>query len=71
MIGPLFIKVIAAPGVPGNNKALALCAANGEIIGKQISCVVENEVNCIGIVTVKFYIDGETIDFAADVETLA
>lgn len=64
-IGPLIVKVIAAPSVPGQ-KALALCTEGGEIVGKQYSCVVESEATTIGTITVRFYIDGETIRFASN-----
>lgn len=64
-IGPLIVKVIAAPGVPGQ-KALALCTEDGEMVGKQYFCTVENEATSIGTITVRFYIDGETIRFASN-----
>lgn len=61
----LVVKVIAAPSVPGG-KALALCTEEGQPVGKQVSCVVENEVREIGVITVRFYIDGEAIRFASN-----
>lgn len=65
MIGKLFVRIVAAPSVPGQ-KALALCTEDGELVGKQISCAVENGVDEIGVITVRFYIDGETICFASN-----
>ncbi len=61
----LIIKTIDAPSVPGG-RALALCSEDGEIVGKQISCAVANEVDAIGIITVQFHIDGQTIRFASN-----
>lgn len=68
-VGPLTltIRAIDAPSVAGG-KALALCTENGEVVGKQVSCAVENAVDSIGTITVRFYIDGETIRFAANTE---
>lgn len=65
MIGPLFVKIVASPTVPGG-KALALVTEDGEFVGAQVSCSVENEVNSIATVMVKFYIDGETIHFGSN-----
>lgn len=63
----LIIKAIDAPSIEGN-KALALCTEDGEIVGKQIASTVESEVGTMGIITVRFYIDGDTIRFAANTE---
>jgi hypothetical protein len=59
----LIVKIVSAPGVPGN-KALALCTVDGEMLPMQHSCAVETEAAEIGLVTVKFWIDGEKIRFA-------
>jgi hypothetical protein len=64
-VGPLIVKVITAPSVPGQ-KALALCTEDGEMVGKQFSCTVENEATSVGVITVRFYIDGDAIRFASN-----
>lgn len=49
-IGPLFVKVVAAPSVHGG-KALALVTEDGEFVGSQVACTVHNEVNDIATVS--------------------
>ena len=64
-IGPLFVRIIAAPSVPGG-KALALVTQDGELVGSQFGCTVDNDVNEIATITVRFYIDGKTIILGAN-----
>lgn len=59
----LIIKVIAASGVSGG-KAIALCTEDGNLVGQQVSCAVENEVDAMPTITVRFHIDGDQIRFA-------
>jgi Ethanolamine utilization protein EutJ (predicted chaperonin) len=59
------VKVIEAPGVPGN-KALALCTEDGALLPMQQACTVECGVGEMGVAVVRFYIDGEQIRFADD-----
>lgn len=61
-VGPLFVKVVAAPSVPGG-KALALVTEDGEFVGDQTRCTVENGVDELAVITVRFIIDGERIRF--------
>jgi hypothetical protein len=60
-VGPLFVKVVAAPSGP----CLALVTEDGQFFGSQQSVTVHNEVDSIATITVRFYIDGETIRFAS------
>ena len=59
----LLVRIISAPGTPGG-KALALCTEDGEVLPMQRSCVVENEAQDAGVITVSFYIDGKSVRFA-------
>jgi hypothetical protein len=63
-VGPLIVRLVAAPGVSGG-KALALVTEDGEFVGKQQNCIVENGVGQLATITVRFVIDGETIRFAS------
>jgi hypothetical protein len=64
-VGPLYVRIVAAPSVPGG-KAIALCAEDGEMVGSQIGCTVDNEVDALATITVRFHIDGKTILFASN-----
>jgi hypothetical protein len=65
-----YVKVIAAPSVPGK-KALALCAEDGTVVGRQRQCTVDCEACEIGLLKVTFFIDGETLIFADNDEEVA
>jgi hypothetical protein len=64
-IGPLFVKIVASPSVPGG-KCLALVTQDGEFVGDQQRITVDNEVNDIATITVRFIIDGERIRFGSN-----
>jgi hypothetical protein len=64
-IGPLFVRIVPTPCVPGG-RAMALVTRDGEFVGGQQSCMVESEVDTIATVTVRFIIDGERIILAAN-----
>ena len=61
-VGSLFVKIVSAPSGP----CLALVTEDGKFFGSQRSLTLHNEVNDIATITVTFYIDGETIRFASN-----
>lgn len=67
-IGPLFVKLVAAPASPPTQKALALVTEDGEFVGDQVSTIVECGAGELTTITVKFIVDGDAIRFAANLD---
>jgi hypothetical protein len=56
----LKVKTIEAAGV-GGGRSLALCDESGNVVGAQISCRVDCELESYPVLTVSFHIDGKEI----------